>query len=324
MAEFRRLSLILGAAAMAVAVPPCATACDSTCCLLLTRGTAGLMGRRAFQIELSYRHTDMSARLAGSAQTDQVIRPKVLLETGQVIPGYHEDLTGSDSFLQLDAAFGVAASTTLFASLPVAGRREYQIGHGGVQGSYSVHGMGDLVVGARQAFLRTPQRSVVASLGIKLPTGSNDVIDYYDSTLLDPTLQPGTGSGDVITALQWSSVGPRRTEVSLSGSYQINTTNDYRYQFANQAIAAATMGRPVGRFTPSLQLKLLRQGRSRLDGADVPSTGATIVYLNTGLRFRSAEGVGIYSFFLVPVYRRVNDAQLGPRFSVVAGLSKTF
>jgi hypothetical protein len=81
-------------------------------------------------------------------------------------------------------------------------------------------------------------------------------------------------------------------EVTLSGSYQVNTTNDYRYRFGNEAIGAVTASRAFGRFTPSLQVKLYERGRSRFVEDDVPSTGGTFVYLNTGLRCRSAEGVG--------------------------------
>ncbi len=319
--HLRRLALAVACAALA---PVSSYPCDSTCCLMLTRGASGLMGPGAFQFDVSFRYTDMSTRLQGGDPTDLVIRPKVLLEAGQIIPEYHEDREGTESFLQLDAAWGVAAATTVFASLPVLTHKYYVIGHGGTQTTYNARGVGDLVIGARRALVRGPGRMLVASLGVQLPLGKSGVLDEYDSTILDPTLQPGTGSGDVITALQWSTAGPGRTEIALSGTYQINTPNGHDYRFANQAIAAVTVGRPLGRVTPSLQVKLFSQGRSQLRGGDVPSTGATVVYLNAGLRYRSAEGVGLYGHVLVPAYRQVNDAQLAPRFSILFGLSKAF
>jgi hypothetical protein len=312
------------AALAAMLAPAAAYACDSTCCLMLTRGTSGLVGRKGFQIDLSYRYTDMSTRLEGTEATDSVIRPKVLLETGQIVPGYHEDKEGTESFLQVDAAWGVASATTVFASWPVLTHKYYVIGHGGVQTTYNIRGAGDPVVGARQALFRSPGRMMVASVGIQLPFGADDRLDEFDQTILDPTMQPGTGSGDLVTALQWSSVGPGRTEISLSGTYQINTTNGHDYRFANTAIAAVTVGRPMGTLTPSLQVKLFNQGRSELGNTPVPSTGATVVYLNAGLRYRSPEGVGLYGFALAPVYQQVNDPQLGARFSILFGISKAF
>ena len=67
------------------------------------------------------------------------------------------------------------------------------IGHGGVQTTYNVRGAGDPVVGARQAFFRGPGRMLVASVGLQLPFGADDRLDEFDSTILDPTMQPGTG-----------------------------------------------------------------------------------------------------------------------------------
>jgi hypothetical protein len=146
----------------------------------------------------------------------------------------------------------------------------------------------------------------------------------YDSTILDPTLQPGTGSGDFVASLLWSTVAPLRSEIGLSGSYQVDTTNSFEYRFGNTAIAAATVSRPTGSFVPSLQVKLVRQDSSRFVGDYVPSTGATTVYLNGGLRYRTREGVAVYGHLLVPVHRHVNDTQLAPRYSLLIGLSKAF
>jgi hypothetical protein len=318
----RRAVRFLPLGFLLLAAPP-ALPCDSTGCLMLTRGTAGLLGRGTFQVDVSFRYSDMSSKREGTDPTDEVIRPKVFIEQGRLVDGYHEDESASESFLQVDLSYGLLAETTVFASLPAFGQRYYDVSHGGVLTSYNVRGLGDLVLGVRQALVKGAQRSLVASLGFKVPTGSNDVIDEYDGTILDPTMQPGTGSGDVITALQWSStVG--KGQVSASASYQINTTNDFDYRFGNELVAAVTGARAFGRFSPSLQLKLWNRPRYDFVGDSVPSTGGTILYANGGARFSSADGLGFYAFVIVPVLRDINDAQLAPRVSVVAGLSKSF
>jgi hypothetical protein len=298
-------------------------ACDSTSCLMLTRGTAGLLPKGAFQLDASFRHADLSDKREGGDSTDVVVRPKVFIEEQRLVEGYHQDEDASENFFQLDFAWGAFSRATVFASLPVFGQRYSVVGHGGVETAYNVKGLGDLVVGGRYALIAGPQRSLVASLGVKVPTGQNDVIDPYDQTILDPTMQPGTGAGDLITALSWSATaGPMQW--TLSGSYQWNTTNGDNYKFGNEGIAAVTAGRAFGRFSPSLQLKLWNRPRSVFVDEDVPSTGGTIVYLNGGLRHTSADGLGFYGFLLVPVYRYVNDPQLAPRYSFLVGLSKTF
>lgn len=298
--------------------------CDSTSCLMLTRGTAGLLAGGAFQVDLSFRHTDLSQRRLGTEPTESVVRPKVFIERQVLVPGYHEDLTGTENYLQLDVAWGAGAKTTVFASLPVFGQKDYEIGHGGAGTPYNIRGLGDLVVGARRALWSGAQRSLVASLGLKVPTGKNGIIDGFDETILDPTLQPGTGSGDVMPALQWSMVGPAQTQVSLAASYQVNTTNDYGYRFGNEMITALTASRAFGRVSPSLQVKLNVRGRSTFVDEGVPSTGATILYLNAGLRASTADAFGFYGFVLFPVYKDVNEAQLAARYSVLLGFSKTF
>ena len=309
---------------LAAVRPDAVAACDSTCCLMLTRGSAGLLPKGEFQIEFSYRTTDLSARRAGGDPTATVVRPKVLVEQGKLIPGYHEDLDGTDSFLQVDAAWGLLASTTVFASMPLISHRVYQIEHGGYQTGYNLRGIGDLVIGARQRLAGSPRRALVASVGVKLPTGPDDQVDVYDSTVLDPTMQPGTGSGDVIGTLVFSTVAPGSTQVGLFGSYQINTTNGYDYRFGNLAIVAATVSRPARSFIPSLQVKLVYQGQSTFVGELVPSTGTTTLYLNGGLRYRTSEGVSLYAHVLAPVYRYVKDAQLAPRYSILIGIAKAF
>lgn len=301
-----------------------ARACDSTSCLILTRGTAGLLPRGGFQLDLSFRHTDQSARRLGTQPTDSVVRPKVYIEGQVLVPGYHEDLQGSENYMQLDFAWGAAARTTLFASLPVFGQKDYDVGHDGVATSYNIRGLGDLVVGARQALYKGAQKSLVASLGVKIPTGKNGLIDDYDDTILDPTMQPGTGSGDLIPALQWSMLGPAGSQLSLAASYQVNTTNDYNYRFGNETILAATASRGFGPLVPSLQLKLNLRGRARFVDEDVPTTGTTYVYLNAGLRYRSGDDLSFYGYALFPVYRDVNETQLAPQYSFVVGLSKSF
>ena len=274
-------------------------------------------------MDLSFRYTDVSLRRSGRDPVDSVIRPKVFIERGLLVPGYHQDLRGSENALQLDVAWGAGAQTTVFAAMPIFGQKSYDVGHGGVESSYSPGGIGDLVVGARHALYRAPQRSLVMGVGAKLPTGKNGLIDDFDDTVMDPTLQPGTGSGDVTASLQWSNAAAGGTQLAVSTSYQINSTDDYRYRFGNDAIGAITASRLFGRVTPSLQIKLNVRAYSRFVDQEAPSTGGTVVYLNAGLRLRSSDGLGFYAFLLVPAYRDVNDAQLAPRFSTVVGLSKS-
>jgi hypothetical protein len=190
---------------------------------------------------------------------------------------------------------------------------------------YDTWGFGDVVAGARQAIPLPFAGSAVASLALKLPTGKSDLIDDFDGQPLDPMLQPGTGSLDVLFGGHYSrKITSPRLDVSVSGSYQANTTNGRGYRFGNEAIASLGLARPLGgSLVLSAQAKWMREGRDAFRGLEVPSTGATFAYVIGGLRlFR-----GPFSYYAIahaPFYRNVNETQLGPRAGVLAGLSRTF
>ena len=86
---------LVGALFLAGALVPSLPACDSTGCLLVTRSASGLLPRKGFRLDLSYRATDDSKLMSGSDTATRVTRPKVDFEHGLVRPGFHQDLGGT-------------------------------------------------------------------------------------------------------------------------------------------------------------------------------------------------------------------------------------
>jgi hypothetical protein len=296
-----------------------AWACDSSTCALLTRGQNGLLSSGQWRLDLSYRYADQGARRAGGDETEFVYRPKLFLEHGFVIPAFHEDLGGRENYLQVDVARGLARRTTALVSLPLWTRRSYEMGHGGVLRTYTTNGLGDIVLGVRQGVA-----GVVVGLSLKVPTGRNDVGGDAGDTILDPTLQVGSGSWDVVTSVQHSR---RALGVNWigAGSYQWTNGNGFGYRFGREGIASVAASRPLGkRVTLSAQAKLFHKGRATYQGARVTSTGATFVYVGPGIQVTGPDRLSIFGYALVAPYRYVNDAQLAPRFSATLGVSRTF
>lgn len=314
----RRLVLgLVAAALLAPAVP--SGACDSSTCALLTRGQNGLLSSGQWRLDLSYRYADQGARRQGSDATDFVSRPKLLLEHGFVIPAFHNELGGRENYLQIDVARGLGSRTTALVSLPVWTRRSYEMGHGGVIRWYTTNGLGDVVLGLRRGL-----GGVVLGLSLKVPTGRNDVGGDAGDTILDPTLQVGSGSWDMVTSLQHSR---RALGVNWigAGSYQWTNANGFEYRFGREAIASVGGSRPLGkRVTVSAQAKLFHKGRSLYRGATVASTGVTYVYVGPGLQVTGPDRLSLFGYALFAPYRYVNDAQLAPRFSATLGVSRTF
>ena len=298
-------------------------ACDSTGCLLQTRGQ-GVLPKGSWLFDVSLRDTDDSAGLRGSHPTDAVLRPKVYFEQQRLIPFFHLDRNERERSLQVDVGYGLFQRTTLFASVPAASQRSEDVSHGPVRTSYDVWGVGDGLIGVRQAL--SARGALVGSLALKAPLGRSGIVDSYDGTILEPTFQPGSGAWDVVSSLQYS-FGAFFHDVAwtASASHELTTANARGYRFGNDAIATLGASRPLGGVvTASVQAKLFHKGRSRYLERDVASTGATLAYLTPGLRVRAPMRVGVYAFYQVPVYRYVNETQLGPRRAWLVGVNRAF
>ena len=158
--------LVLGAT---FATPALAPACDSTGCLLLTRGQNGVMAKGTWRVDLSFRDTDQSDSRRGSAPTDLVLRPKIYFEQERVVPAFHLDRHGRERFLQVDVGYGLFERTTVFLSLPAATQRSHDVAHGAVNTTYDVRGVGDGVIGVRQALAK--RGALVGGPGREGPPG---------------------------------------------------------------------------------------------------------------------------------------------------------
>jgi hypothetical protein len=281
------------------------------------------MPKGAVRVDVSFRRTIDSRKMEGSKQVDEVTGPKIQFETGQILPGVHRYLRGTETFIQLDAAYGLSQRTTLLASLPLLAQRSHQISHFGFEGEYGGNGIGDALVGVRQAL---GPRGLAGGFSVKLPLGRHhDGIDY-DGGILDPTLQPGSGAFDFVPSLQYGRrIGSLKTDLSVTGFLELTTTNDLGYRFGHQAVAAATASRGIHRaLTATLQLKYARSERGEYQGRDVASTGARYLYLTPGLSARLPGRGAAYGLLQLPIYRRVNDTQLAARLAYLFGVSKTF
>ena len=315
---------------VASAVCRLALACDSTGCLMVTRSAGGMLARKDWRLDVSFRSTDDRTLMSGSETVTRVIRPKVDFEHGLVRPGFHQDLGGRSSFLQVDAAYGLTGRTTVVASAPILSRRSYDIGHPPVlTETYETWGVGDTLVAVRHALVSQPGFSLMGGVGLELPTGRSRLVSptaLFDVGVLDPMLQPGSGSLDLVANLQ-GSWRLTRGGLDLTGvaSYQANSTNSLDYRYGDDAIASLALAGPVAaRLRASVQLKWAHRGRSEFRARPVASTGATVVYAVPGLVVRLPSRLSLYTFLPVPVHRYVNEDQLAPRLSLVVGVARTF
>ena len=325
--RFAISGLLLAAALPGGSTP--AAACDSTSCLLATRGQNGLLGKGAVRVDLSYRHTPMSVLLSGSSEVDQVLRPKIDFEDRRIVPGFHDELGGTDNFLQFDVAYGLGTRSSVFLSIPLVAARNFDIGHPPVlRETFTTTGNGDALFGVRYGLVRGTNDNLVGGLSVELPAGKHTLTsppNRADSGILDPMLQPGTGSVDLVATLQYGRRLGATWNTSAAASYQLYTTNDLDYRVGGDSILSATVNRPLfGGVGISLQVKATHKSRGRYLNEDVPGTGGTFVYLTPGLSVRAPAQFSLYGYVVTPIYSYVNESQLGPKTGIVLGLSRTF
>jgi hypothetical protein len=289
---------------------------------LVTRGQNGALARGALRLDLSFRYTEEDVKLQGSRPVEDVYVPKIAFPYRSIWPAFHRAVDASGRFMQMDLGYGLTSRWTLVVSLALDARREHTIAHFGDTQRYRTSGIGDALVGAR--FVVRP--GLVAGLSVQVPTGRHRLDGDFDGSILDPSLQPGSGAfGFVATVQQSGRISGVNLGWTAAASYQANTSSDLEYRFGDGAIAAVNLSRPIAwRLSASLQGKLFHQTRSTYIARDVPSTGMTLIYVTPGLHVDVPGAVTAYGLVQMLGHRHVNDMQLAPRVALLAGLSKTF
>ena len=330
-----RLVAIGAAAALIVLSPGAARNARATCgsanCFLMTGTQEGVSASGILTIDLSYRYIPQTVKLSGSDSVSDVLTPKIDFENEVIEPDHHREISTHNTLVQIDLSYGVTPRLTLAGSLPIINQRNHE--HDDDVGTPEVHftnadgtsGFGDVRAGARYAFLLRTKDLIAGSLSVKFPTGAYTLRDS-DGAINEPTIQPGTGSIDVILGAQYMhQVIPERLQWFAAGAWKRSGANSLDYRFGDETLLSAGVRHKVSkRATWSLQANGRRTSRDRYRSEDVPSTGVTYVDVTPGVAFEAAPGTSCYAFVQYPVSQRVNESQLAPRYALLIGLSKSY
>lgn len=162
--------------------------------------------------------------------------------------------------------------------------------------------------------------------GLKLPTGPTGFA-FSSGAPLDPSLQPGTGSTDLLLGgfhsgqidflkLSWFAQGILEHAVS--------TRNAYRPGDSLNLNAGIKYGKFGQRITPMLQLNYVRRIADSGANATPLITGGELAYLAPGISVRLGKGTSAYAFLQVPVYQYVQGIQLTPTYILSLGVMHSF
>jgi hypothetical protein len=191
--------------------------------------------------------------------------------------------------------------------------------------------LGDVrLVGSYQGLL--PTHNLGVQLGVKLPTGHyGTAVHFYGGpnagAPLDASLQPGTGSTDIIVGAYYFQAISQDFDFFANGQFQSAVKhhmdqpgNDYRPGNAT-TVSFGLRYVSLPRLMPQLQVNLLHKSRDQGALADIQSTAGNVAYISPGLSARVVSNLHVYGFVQVPVYSNLYGYQLFPRYTVSAGAS---
>ena len=167
--------------------------------------------------------------------------------------------------------------------------------------------------------------------GVKLPTGVTDEpFNGPAGGIVDPSLQPGTGSTDLLLGGYYSGgVDKLGWFAQALWQHAIASQANYRPGDAitvNAGLRYADMGQAV---VPLFQVNYVRRNIDTGSGVNVefdgsPLTGGDLVYLAPGVSARLGAGFSAYAYVQVPVYQDVNGVQLTAKEIYSIGVRKSF
>ena len=212
--------------------------------------------------------------------------------------------------------------------------------------SVTVSDIGDAkFVASYQGLL--PDYSLGVQLGVKVPTGryggqNTDTMAFVGRSpytfssgpsagqSLDTSLQPGTGSTDLIVGTYYHKAISQNFDAFANVQYQVAVM-----QMLDQVNANYRPGN-VGNFsagvryeesptwTPQLQLNLSHKSADQGALADTMDTAGTVLYVSPGLSAKITDASHIYGIIQIPVASWLDGYQLFPRWTGSVGVNYAF
>jgi hypothetical protein len=314
--------------AMALTLPRIATACASCGCTLSADAAMGYSATAGWDLSVEYDYLHQNQLRSGT-------------HAASVVPDGEElERETLNRYLTTGLSYSPDAQWNFKLLVPYVERTHSTFGDyesseplGDLSSSRS-SSLGDIrLISSFQGFL--PTRNLGVQLGVKLPTGHyGTAVDFYAGpaagTPLDASLQPGTGSTDLIVGAYYYTPVSQDFDFFVNGQFQSAVTHrmdqpgdDYRPGNAtNVSLGLRYEHDPA--WVPQVQLNLLHKSRDQGALADIQNTAGSVAYLSPGLTGRLSDRLHLFGFVQVPLYSNLYGFQLFPRYTLSAGANYAF
>ncbi len=319
---FRRDTASLAVALSALAFNAAAS-CGAAFCLANTDWSQqGAWTEPGLRLDLRFEHVDLDQPRSG--------RDKIAVGA---VPRHHDEVDTKNRNFISTLDWSPAPLWGVTAVLPWIDRDHRHIhNHRGtpIPEAWSFDGLGDARVVVRRVLgtdTANPERtsSWGLSAGLKLPTGKHDEANG-EGALAERTLQPGTGTTDVLLGAFWHGSAP------LAGwgwfaraQAQLPTSERDGFRLGRTLQLDVGVRRELARNVSFLaQVNYLARGRDSGAEAEPEDSGQRIVSLAPGIAWAFARDGQLYALADLPVYQAVNGVQLTARYGFSAGASWRF
>jgi len=317
-----RLAAGIALATAVAAAGDVSASCGSAFCMVNTSwNVQGAWTESGWRADLRYEYINQDQPRSGSSKVG----------VGQ-IPQHHDEVkTINRNWLaSLDYTFNQDWGVS--ATLPIQDRDHTHIhNHRGQQliETWNYTEVGDVrVVGRRQWHSENLDKQTLDTYGInfglKLPTGATDVRNSAAS-LAERTLQPGTGTTDLILGgyysralgfgKSWFVDALVQTPFSSHDNFKPGTRVSFDLGYRHEV---------TEKLGVMLQLNLLHKSRDSGSDAEPEDSGGRFVFVSPGVSYVVAKNAQIYGFLQLPLYQYVNGVQLTADWAAVVGVSTRF
>ena len=185
--------------------------------------------------------------------------------------------------------------------------------------------LGDMELLARwQDARQAPDWSWAVTGGLKLPTGSIDVVNA-DGVRAERALQPGSGTTDGVLGLAWRSLLSDSDALNLQATWVQALNSREQFKPGRRITLAAGWSHAINpTLSAALQASVVDKARDSGDQAEPQNSGSTMASLSPGINVAIGAHSLLYGYVQVPVYQRVNGIQLVPKTGFALGYTASF
>ncbi|HEY8023356.1 MAG TPA: transporter [Burkholderiaceae bacterium] len=330
-----------------------ASACASCGCSVASDGATGFSSATGWHVSIEYNFLDQDQLRSGS----RAIAPARVAGINDAGGNQEVEHDTLNRYTTLGIGYAVNADWNIRLLLPYVDRGHTTYGAASnpltsdqLSGATAT-GVGDAkLMVSYQGIL--PTHALGFQLGVKLPTGQyggpnadgTGIVgrspvafttgpiarNPAPDNLLDTSLNPGTGSTDLIAGVFYFRPVSQDFDAFANLQYQFAISHkldqggaDFRP--GNQtSLSIGLRYEADPAFVPQVQLNITRRAHDQGALADTGDTEGTVAYLSPGISWSALPKLQFYGFVQVPVYSRLAGYQVFPRWTATSGLSYSF